>query len=134
MDLSIFEMDKEKELSGTWVEIEFRGQKGQFKIARSGNDKFLRTYMRLKQSKRFKPGQENEEEKFIDECLTRAMAEAILIDTGDEITDGGQPVEYSPDLGFAILMKYPELRNKISVAANDVEAFAARDLEEITKN
>lgn len=134
MDLSIFEMDKEKELSGTWVEIEFRGQKGQFRVARSGNDKFLRTYMRLKQTKRFKPGQDKELEAFTDECLTRAMAEAILIDTGTEITDNGVPIEYTPDLGFAIMMKYPELRNKISIAANDVESFAAHDLEEIVKN
>ncbi len=134
MDLSIFATDRDKELNGCWMEVEFRGQTGKFKIARAGNDKFHRIFAKLKSQKLFKKDQEEEERVYVDDCMTRAMAEAMLMDTGTEITNNGEPVIYTPEIGYQILMAYPELRNQISILASNFEEFAANKLEESTKN
>lgn len=136
MDLQSFKTNAGLEVEGSWIEIEFRGQKGKFKIARAGNPKFTRFYTKLKNARRFNDQESEEAKAYEDDCLNRAFAEAILMDTGDEITNGGEPVKYTPELGYQ-LMSDPgmtELKNQIAIAAGDFEQFAAVKLEDIIKN
>jgi hypothetical protein len=136
MDLDVFRADADKEVNGVWTEIEFRGQTGQFKIARAGNPKFTRIYTKYKNSRTFSNPESQEAQDHDLDCLNRAFAEAILIDTGEEITDKGEPVKYTPELGY-MLMTDPnltELKNQIATKAGDFEMYAVAKLEEITKN
>jgi hypothetical protein len=134
MELSIFQTEADKDVNGVWMSIEFRGQVGQFKIARAGNDKFMRIYAKLKNQRVFRKEQEEERVAYEEECLTKAMAEAVLIDTGDEITDQGKPIKYTPEIGFMILSRYPELRNRIAVLASNFEEYATVKVDDIAKN
>lgn len=136
MDLNSFKTNQKKELNGVWVEIEFRGQKGKFKVARSGNTKFNRLYTRLKNQRTFANSESEEALAHDEDCLNRAMAEAILLDTGDEITNDGEPVKYTPALGYDLFSdpSLVELKNQIAIKAADFETFAAVKLEKIEKN
>lgn len=136
MDLNVFKADQEKEVNGVWTEIEFRGQTGMFKIARAGNPKFTRLYTKYKNQKQFVNGESQEALDHEQDCLNRAFAEAILLDTGDEITDNGEPVKYTNELGYR-LMSDPaltELKNQIAMKAGDFENYAIIKLEDIAKN
>jgi hypothetical protein len=134
MDLQIFETDREKDVGGVWQTIEFRGQSGEFKIARRGNDRFNRIYARLIAEKQFQDDNSDAAIDFREDCVIRAMADAILLDTGDEITNKGQPIKYSPELGYQILKAYPELRNQVALLADDFEQYATLKLETEIKN
>lgn len=135
MDLyEIFATDKDKELNGVWVDIEYRGRKGSFKIARTGNDKFNQVYLFYKNQKRFTNPQSDEAKAFDNDCLTRAMAEAILLDIGADMTDQGEPIKYTPEIGYQILTKYSTLRDRIALEANEIDHFAMVKTENLTKN
>ena len=133
MDLDIFRVDVEKESEGVWTEITFRGKTGKFKIARAGNAKFNRVYTKLKLARNFADPESEEAIEYQNDCLNRAFAEAILIDTGDEITNKGKKVKYTPELGYT-LMTDPgliELKNQIAQAAGDFEQYAIAKLDEL---
>lgn len=136
MDLDIFRTDVEAENNGVWTEITFRGKTGKFKIARAGNPKFNRVYTKLKNAKNFADDDSEEAIEYQQDCLSRAFAEAILIDTGDEITDKGKKVKYTAEIGY-ILMSDPsltELKNQIATAAGDFEQYAIAKLADLEKN
>lgn len=134
MDLEIFKTD-ESAVEGTWVDIEFRGQIGKFRIARAGNPEFNRVYRQLRNAKRFSDNSSDEAELFNDDCLSKAFAETILLDTGEEITHKGEPVKYTSALGYELLSNpaYVELKNQIIQAAGDFEQFASFKLDEIVE-
>lgn len=136
MDLNVFKTDPEADVGGVWVDIEFRGQTGRFKVARAGNPKFTRIFTKLRNSRLFQNEESDEAQKHHDESINRAMAEAILIDTGDEITNNGEPVKYTPELGYELFSnpEYTELKNQIAVAAGDFEQYAIVKLGGIEGN
>ena len=136
MDLSIFKTNPEIETGGVWTDIEFRGQTGRFKIARAGNPKFTRIFTKLKNARHFVDEESESAVEHQADCINKAMAEAILIDTGDEITNNGEPVKYTPELGYQLLSDpaYTELKNQISFAAGDFEQYAVVKLEAIEGN
>lgn len=136
MDLTIFETNPDLEVGGVWVDIEFRGQTGRFKVARAGNPKFTRIFTKLKNSRHFVDEDSDGAVEHEKECINRAMAEAILIDTGKEITSDGKKVKYTPELGYELMSNpaYTELKNQISFAAGDFEQYAVVKLEGIEGN
>jgi hypothetical protein len=136
MDLDAFRANSEKEVNGVWTEIEFRGQKGKFLIARSGNPAFTRLYTKLKNQRVFANPDSQEAIDHDTDCLNRAFAEAILLDTGDEITNNGEPVKYTPELGYQLMTdpELTELKNQLAMKAGDFENYAVKRLDEIAKN
>lgn len=134
MDLEIFGTDQAKEVGGVWQDITFRGQTGSFLIARRGNEKFNRAYAKLEAKRNFSNPLSDDALAYREDCVIRAMSETILLDTGDEITNKGEPVKYTPELGYQILKAYPELRNQVALAADDFEQYASVRLETEIKN
>ncbi len=136
MDLDVFRADSSKEVKGVWTEIEFRGQKGKFLIARAGNPLFTKIYQRYKDSRMFTNPESEEALEWNQECLNRAFAEAILLDTGDEITNQGEPIKYTPELGYQLMSdpNLTELKNQIATKAGDFEMYALVKKEDLIKN
>lgn len=136
LDLDAFRADPDQEVKGVWTEIEFRGQKGRFKIARAGNPKFTRVYQRYKESRMFPNPESEEAEEWNVDCLNRAFAEAILLDTGKEITSGGEPIKYTPELGYKLMCdpELTELKNQVATKAGDFEMYALVKMEDLIKN
>lgn len=100
LDIDSLAVDPTASEEGTWAT--FMGAK--FLIARSNNSKAtqLRAKMALDNWDELTAGDEKAE-VLSREIDTRVMADAVLLDW-ENVTKGGKPVKYKPDVGYTYLI------------------------------
>lgn len=132
MDLSVFETDKDLEVSGVWVDLD-KGDGSALLIARIGNTRFntavrerMRPYRRMIQS-----GKMSEDTQ--EEILTEVMAETILLDWKN-IKLNGKTLKYSPKQACDLMRKLPDFRELVTEIANSMDTFRKEEVEEDEKN
>jgi len=138
MKLSTFEMDKEKENQGVWVELE--GLK--LLIARFGNEgcekfaleheligkQFSKGSARALISSASKAGDKQKD------LIIKAISQHVLLDWENLQDDDGKDIPFSEGKAHEILTKYPEFLSLVLEYALDVERFRKNKEEELVKN
>ncbi len=128
MELTKYAIDEQREVGGIWVET---SASGRLLVARAGNPRATAMFERLS-----KPYQSNRGgiPKDIEETLyLRVMARHILLGW-EGVTEGGQPVEYSPEAAEKLLKKYKGFREEVLAYATNLDLFRAEQAKEIEKN
>jgi hypothetical protein len=121
---NIAEQPNEKLEAGVWGE--YQGAK--FLIAHAGNDKFQRSLNRLQKPFRRKIEKGDMDPAESRKIISRAMAEAILLDWKD-VAKNGEAVSYSVELATMALNNDSQFREFVMEFSADQANFREEDLE-----
>ena len=129
MKLTSLQVDPVKAKEGVWFEYD---DDVQFLVARMGNSQF-QTFLQ-KHRKLAQVSRANSE--LMQEVTRKAAAHTILLDWKGIEDDEGNPLAYTPELGFEIFCKeeYSVIYQFIMQCSGEVESFRNEEETEDTGN
>lgn len=127
-----FGTDESLELEGVEIEVE----EGLFlRIARMGNKRYHEALRKKCERYRYQTRKTTIPDDVYQTLKKEAMGEHILLGwRGDNVTDDGKPITYSPENAVAMLKKYKDFCMVVEVLASNQENFKKHYEEEARGN
>ncbi len=130
MDIHRFKTNKKKEEEGTWIDI---GEGAKIKVARINNPRYKKYFQAITKPYRRQIRSGTLAEEVAEKLLIDAMANTILLEW-EGFTQDKEEYPYSVANAKHFLAEFPDFRDIVSDAANEMEAFRDEDMEEAKGN
>ncbi len=131
MDIQQLKLDEKKSADGVWFESGIGDIR--IKVRRLGNTRYKEVFQRLIRPYRRQIDRNALPEEVAEQILSRALSSTVLVDW-ENLTDGGEPVECTPENAYKYLLEFEELRAAVQDCAGEREEFRVAQLEESAKN
>ena len=129
-----FGTDKKLEEEGVWIYPSIRNPKLGFlvrRMARSNREWANRAAASYRKNKRKIEAGHVTDPKLLEDSY-RVFCSTVLVKWNEEMTDKeGNPIPYTVEKGVALFMKYPDLYERLSDEAQEIQTFQQEEIEEI---
>jgi len=122
--LKITPVDAQAARDGTWTK--YRGV--DLKIARAGNEKFAKTFMRLSRPHRKDIQQDTIDNKIAADIMCEALADGILVGWKNFVIND-EEIEFNKENAFSLLKNDEDCRKFVQEFAQDLNNFIVADKE-----
>lgn len=122
-------INNDRVVNGSWAEF----QGGKFLIAHTSNISFQREFQRLQHPYRKQINRGTLDPKISNEIMCKAMAHSLLLDWNNVNSDN-QPLPYSKDAAYAVLLQNEELREFVQEYSLNLDNFRKEEIQEAGKS
>ena len=126
----LFGTDATKETEGVWESL---SEDVKIKVARIGNPNYQKVLQRLMRPHRRAVRRGTVDDSVIEQCVTKAIAETVLLDW-EGLEEDGKKLIYSRAEAERLLTSFREFREQVTEIASEIEAFRTEEDEEAEKN
>lgn len=132
LDLGKFETDLDKEINGTWEELEGDAK---LLIARAGNPNYQRLYRAIPAGVRQAIDDDRVTDDEVRKHIATLLSETVLLDW-DGLTVNGKEIKYTKEKAYEILAdpKYKNFSLTVTTLARDQAVFAVKQEDTNVKN